>query len=130
MRLQKYILFNLKQLFSLNHFFVLFIYISFAWFLSQPPLDTLAIHNSERLISNYDKILLSIAFLNFLVFIMAHFNREMKKREAGASNKSFFYARFVLGNDLLLSYLFYCWLSISVLWNCLCSAISIINRYR
>jgi len=79
MRLQKYILFNLKRLLSLNHFFVLSIYISFAWFLSQPPLDTFAIHNSERLVSNYDRILLSIAFLNFLVFIMAHFNQEMKK---------------------------------------------------
>lgn len=76
-----FIFFNLKNIFSFTHIFVLGIYFSFSWFLAKPPLDTSAIYNSQKLTLYYDTILMSLAFFNFLLFVITHFNREMEKRE-------------------------------------------------
>jgi len=74
---------NLKSLFTLEYFFSIFIYFSFAWFISEPPFDVSSVFNSSKLIARYDSILYSIAYFNFLFFILSHFKINIQKQFMG-----------------------------------------------
>jgi hypothetical protein len=74
-----FIRYNLKQLFTIQHAFILIIYFAFAWFLSDPTSMSQVIYNSRSLTDQYDLILLSFVFMNFLLFVVANFKSELSK---------------------------------------------------
>jgi len=74
-----FVLYQLKNLFSLNHFLIIVLYSSFAWFLSQPTLDPAAIYSSRKLTAYYDIILLSFGMLSFILAVIDHFQNNLQQ---------------------------------------------------
>lgn len=72
-----FVKFNLKSLFSFTYFTVIFLYLSFAWLLNDPNLNTANIFSSEKITESYDLILNSIMITTFLLFIINHFSNEI-----------------------------------------------------
>lgn len=76
--MRAFILHNIKALASPAYLGVMLVYLSFAWFLTDPSVDPTAIYNSEKLTSNYDMMLTSIMMMNYLLFVIHHFRREWR----------------------------------------------------
>jgi len=91
-----FVVHQLRSLFSLYHFLIVFAYFSFAWFLAHPLLDPSAVYSSSKLTSYYDAILMSLGILSFLLTALGHFRRALQRgrREFLAvrlSNKQIFW---------------------------------------
>lgn len=70
---------QLRSLFSLYHFLIVFAYFSFAWFLAHPLLDPSAVYSSSKLTSYYDAILMSLGILSFLLTALGHFRNALQR---------------------------------------------------
>ena len=68
---------NFKNLFSFTYFILVFLYLSFAWLLNNPNLNTANIFSSVKITESYDLILNSIMITTFLLFIINHFSNEI-----------------------------------------------------
>jgi len=75
----KFVIHHLKKLFSPAWLFISILYNSFAWFLSTPPFNVSAIYSTEKLTDQYDLVLYTLGLFSFLLIVLTHFNREMKK---------------------------------------------------
>ncbi len=76
--MKAFIRYNIKSLFSLTYLFTVIVYSSFAWFISAPPFSFNAVYMSQRIIDSYNFVLMSIAFLTFLLFVVAHFREALQ----------------------------------------------------
>ena len=76
--MRAYILHNIKSLFTPAYAGVMAIYLAFAWFLGDPSFDPTAIYGSEKISNNYDLVLMSVMFINYLLFIIHHLKSEWR----------------------------------------------------
>lgn len=72
-----FIIKKLKSLFSFSHLLVLFVYTSITWFLVQPSFNPTSIYSSASITTIYGNVLMSITFLNFLLFVIKDFKSEI-----------------------------------------------------
>lgn len=72
---------NLSDFFSISHLFSVFFFSSFAWFIAQPQIDPGAVFNSQKLISYYNNIFLSIVFIDFILHVLEHFQKTLRKNK-------------------------------------------------
>lgn len=78
--MRPFIAHQLRSLFSPYNFLIIFVYISFAWFLANPLLDPSAVYNSSKLTLYYDAILMSLGILSFLLTALGHFRNSFQRR--------------------------------------------------
>ncbi len=78
--MKSFIHFNLRSLFTKTFPIIIFIYLSFAWFLNNRNLNPASFDSSSNITEPYDMVLLSIMFLNYVLLIIQHFNKEIDKK--------------------------------------------------
>ncbi len=78
--MKSFIYFNLRNLFTKTFPIIIFIYLSFAWFLNDRNLNPASFDSSSNLTGSYDLVLFSIMFLNYVLLAIQHFEKEIANK--------------------------------------------------